>query len=97
MPLTKIKDHTTINQNFVVFPHYLSLNCASLEFKNTLREEYINSPYSANILTSTMESYLKTDSVDNTLWNQGNQYLDVVAESRGMGDWKTIFNYDYKY
>ena len=97
MPLTKIKDHTTINQNFVVFPHYLSLNCASLEFKNTLREQYINSPYSANILTSTMESYLKTDSIDNTLWNQGNQYLDVVAESRGMGDWKTIFNYDYKY
>jgi len=97
LPLTKIKEHTTINQNFVVFPHYLSLNCASLDFKNQLRDTYINSKYASNILTSTMESYLKTESIDNTLWNQGQDYLDVVSDSRGMNNWREIFNYDYRY
>jgi len=97
IPLTKIKEHTTINQNFVVFPHYLSLNCASLEFKNQLRDTYINSKYAREIMTLTMDSYLNTSPVDDKLWNQGQEYLDVVATSRGMGDWKTLFNYDYRF
>jgi MoaA/NifB/PqqE/SkfB family radical SAM enzyme len=97
LPLTKIKEHTTINQNFVVFPHYLSLNCASLAFKNQLRDTYINSEHASNILTPTMESYLKTESIDDTLWNQGQDYLDVVSETRNMGNWRKIFNYDYKF
>ena len=58
---------------------------------------YINSKYASNILTSTMESYLKTESIDDILWNQGQDYLDVVSDSRGMGNWREIFNYDYKY
>jgi MoaA/NifB/PqqE/SkfB family radical SAM enzyme len=97
LPLTTLKDYTTINQNFVVFPNYLSLNCASLDFKNNLREMYINSKYSSEILTPTMESYLTTASHDDVIWNQGQSYLTEVSNTRGMGDWKTIFNYDYKY
>ena len=58
---------------------------------------YINSKYSSEILTPTMESYLTTASHDDVIWNQGQSYLTEVSNTRGMGDWKTIFNYDYKY
>lgn len=87
----------TINQNFVVFPEYLSLNCASREFKDNLLKLYEGSKHRDRILTDTMMSYLRTDSEDDKLWNQGMQYLDVVSKTRKMGPWRDIFNYDYRY
>lgn len=97
VPLTKLKEHTTINQNFIVFPEYLSLNCASKEFKHGLLEKYEESKYSNWILTETMKSYLRVtpDSADN--WENGNKYLDRVQLSRKMGSWKEIFNYAYRF
>lgn len=97
IPITKIKKYTTINQNFVVFPNYLSLNSASINFKQNLRELYLSGQYAEQILTPTMESYLKTDCADDILWNQGIKYLEVVSKTRKMGNWKNIFNYDYKF
>jgi len=97
VPITKIKRYTTINQNFVVFPHYLSLNCASLRFKQELRDLYMSSKHADRILTPTMESYLKTEPKDHVTWNQGLRYLNVIGETRKMGNWKDIFNYDYKF
>jgi MoaA/NifB/PqqE/SkfB family radical SAM enzyme len=86
---------TTINQNFVVFPHYMSLNCAPLDFKQKLRVKYQQSKYSNLILTKTMKSYLRTIPTDLNLWSQGTQYLDVVQDYRKMGNWREIFNYEY--
>jgi hypothetical protein len=97
VPLTKLKPHTTINQNFIVFPDYLSLNCASKEFKQGLSDIYEQSSYSNYILTETMKSYLRFSPDSSEQWNNGNKYLDVVQLSRKMGPWKDIFNYDYRY
>lgn len=97
LPITEIKPFTTINQNFVVFPNYLSLNSASLRFKQELREMYLSSKYRSHILTDTMESYLKVEPEGHILWSQGIKYLDVVANSRKMGNWRQIFNYEYKF
>jgi len=97
VPLTKLKPHTTINQNFIVFPEYLSLNCASNNFKNELKELYAESPYSNWILTETMKSYLRAETENDERWNQGNKYLDIVQLSRKMGPWKDIFNYAYRF
>lgn len=97
VPLTKIKPHTTINQNFIVFPEYLSLNCASSKFKERLLVEYENSKYADWILTETMKSYLRVSPESDENWLRGNKYLDVVQLSRKMGPWKEIFNYDYQY
>ena len=96
-PIAQIKPHTTINQNFVVFPHYLSLNCASDEFKEGLYDLYFDSKHKDKILTCTMESYLNTSTKDDTLWNQGIQFLDQVSETRKMGNWRDIFNYEYRF
>ena len=97
IPLTELKPYTTINQNFVVFPEYLSLNCASKEFKTGLIERYEDSKYSKWILTETMKSYLRVVPEDDDLWQKGNKYLDLVQLSRKMGKWKDIFDYDYRY
>lgn len=97
VPLTKLKPHTTINQNFIVFPEYLSLNCASKKFKDDLVERFEDSKYSNWILTETMKSYLRVSPQNDTLWNNGNKYLDVVQLSRKMGPWKNIFDYDYRF
>ena len=97
VPLTELKAHTTINQNFIVFPEYLSLNCASKEFKQGLLEVYETSKYSNWILTETMKSYLRVSPESDDLWQKGNKYLDVVQLSRKMGNWKDIFDYDYRY
>lgn len=97
VPLTKLKPHTTINQNFIVFPEYLSLNCASKKFKQDLTERFESSQYSNWILTETMKSYLRVSPDDDTLWQNGNKYLDVVQLSRKMGSWKEIFEHDYRF
>lgn len=97
VPLTEIKQHTSINQNFIVFPEYLSLNCASKQFKDNLMEIYQNSKYSNWLLTETMKSYLRSEPENDDLWIKGNKYLDVVQLSRKMGPWKAIFEHDYKF
>lgn len=97
VPLTNLKEHTTINQNFIVFPEYLSLNCASKEFKDELLQKYEESKYSNWILTETMKSYLRVAPESEENWNNGNKYLDRVQLSRKMGPWKEIFEYDYQY
>ena len=97
VPLTKLKPHTTINQNFIVFPDYLSLNCASKQFKQDLSTVYEESQYRDYILTETMKSYLRFSPDSSEQWNNGNKYLDVVQLSRKMGSWKDIFDYDYRF
>lgn len=95
LPFINNNPKVTINQNFVVFPHYMSLNCAPMEFKSRLRAKYEQSPHANWILSPTMQSYLKTLPNDNNLWKQGIEYLNVVQEYRKMGDWRQVFKYDY--
>jgi len=97
VPMIKKKERAVINQNFVVFPHYLSLNCASLEFKKELLEIYSKSKHKDLILSQTMLSYLKNEPLNDILWNQGIEFLDVVSKSRNMENWRSIFNHDYKF
>jgi len=97
LPIIEIKPFTTINQNFVVFPHYLSLNCASLKFKQELRELYLSSKNGKHILTPNMESYLSVEPEGHLLWSQGIKFVDSVSKTRKMGDWRKIFNYEYKF
>lgn len=94
LPLVKIKHNTHIVQNFLVFPHYLSLNCASLEFKTKLKELYKTSKHRDDILTVNMVSYLNSPETNKELWDQGIQFLNSVSKTRRM-NWREVFNYDY--
>ena len=87
----------TINQNFLVFPHYLSLNCASVEWKQNLKQHLQTSKYAQQILTPTMISYLDAKDENELLWNQGMKFLDTVEGTRKLGPWRDIFSYDYKF
>lgn len=95
VPIIKQKEHSTINQNFVTFPDYLSLNCASREFKEKLHNEFKESKWAHRILTATMKSYLESQEEDELRWQQGIQFCDVVSKTRAP--WREVFNYDYQY
>ena len=97
IPITKRKPLSTVNQNILVFPNYLSLNCASKKFKQKLYDIYMESRYAPRILTPTMISYLESEEENETFWDQGLQYMDTVSKSRNMGNWKEIFDYVYEY
>lgn len=97
VPMINKKKRAVINQNFVVFPNFLSLNCASIEFKKELKNIYSKSKHKDLILSQTMLSYLNHESENDILWKEGIEFLDTVSDSRNMGDWKKIFNHEYKY
>jgi|TARA_B110000914_G_C15512730_1_gene471659 organic radical activating enzyme len=87
----------TINQNMLVFPHYLSLNCASIEWKQKVKTHLEQSEYKHQILTPTLTSYLDAKEESKFLWDQGMTFLDEVEKTRKMGPWKDIFNYEFKF
>jgi len=97
VPIISKRRGFSINQNFIVFPEFLSLNCASKEFKQSLLELYNNAKHKDRILTKTMLSYLNTSSNSKVIWDQGIKFLDTIEKSRNMGSWKEIFNYDYRF
>jgi MoaA/NifB/PqqE/SkfB family radical SAM enzyme len=97
VPMISKRRGYSINQNFLVFPEFLSLNCASYEFKQKLLDLYNNSKHKDRILTKTMLSYLNSRPESDTIWNQGLKFLDTVEKTRNMGSWKEIFTHDYKF
>ena len=44
-----------------------------------------------------MLSYLDAKDQNEFLWNQGIKFLDTVEETRKMGPWRDIFDYEYKW
>jgi MoaA/NifB/PqqE/SkfB family radical SAM enzyme len=94
VPIINQKKGTTINQNFIVFPHYLSLNCAPVKFKENLHQHLKKSKYKDQILSPTMISYLNQKEGNNSLWNEGLKFIDVVSKTRNM-NWREVFNYEY--
>jgi MoaA/NifB/PqqE/SkfB family radical SAM enzyme len=96
IPIINQKKRATINQNFIVFPHYLSLNCASTKFKEDLYKHFENSKYKEHILSPTMISYLKQKEEYDMLWNEGIRFVDTVETTRDM-NWREVFNYDYRF
>jgi len=94
VPIISKKKYYSINQNFVVFPYYLSLNCTSKKFKDNLLNLYTKSKHSNRILSKTMLSYLKVIPDNNELWDQGIKYMDLVEQYRSM-KWREVFDYEY--
>lgn len=93
IPMTNLKKGTRINQNFLSFPHYLSVNSASIEWKQRLLSEFKHAKNKQHILSQNMVSYLNSNTEDHTLWQQGVKFMDTVSKSRG--NWKEVFDYHY--
>ena len=93
LPIIKQKEHSTINQNFVTFPHYLSVNCMPYEWKQKIKSEFENSRHAKHILTPTMVSYLDSKESNPELLKQGKQFCDAVSKNRE--DWREVFPYGY--
>jgi len=93
LPIIQQKEHSTINQNFVTFPGYLSVNAAPKEWKQKVHEQFKQSKHAKHILTPTMVSYLEADEESELLYNQGKLFADTVSKERD--DWREVFNYEY--
>ncbi len=93
LPIIAQKEHSTINQNFVTFPGYLSVNAAPKEWKQKIHEKFKNSRHAKHILTPTMVSYLEADEENELLYNQGKMFCDSVSKERDS--WKEVFPYEY--
>ena len=95
LPIVQQKEHSTINQNFVTFPNYLSVNCASKRFKQEIHEKFKKSRHAKHILTPTMVSYLEADEEDEVMWNNGMKFADTVSKQRD--NWREVFDYEYRF
>ena len=95
LPIIQQKEHSTINQNFVTFPNYLSVNCASKRFKQEIHEKFKKSRHAKHILTPTMVSYLEADEEDEVMWNNGMKFADTVSKQRD--NWREVFDYEYRF
>lgn len=93
LPIIEQKEHSTINQNFVTFPHYLSVNCMPYEWKQKIKSEFENSRHAKHILTPTMVSYLDSKESNPELLKQGKQFCDAVSKNRE--NWREVFPYGY--
>ena len=93
LPIIEQKEHSTINQNFVTFPGYLSVNAAPKEWKQKVHEQFKQSRHAEHILTPTMVSYLEADEESELLYNQGKMFCDSVSKERD--NWREVFDYDY--
>ena len=93
LPIIEQKEHSTINQNFVTFPHYLSVNCMPLEWKQKVKCMFLDSKHRKHLLTSTMNSYLDSKEENPLLLKQGKQFCDVVSKQRD--NWREVFPYEY--
>lgn len=94
LPITNMKNNTTINQNFLTFPPYLSINCTPLSFKQKILRQFEQSKYNEHILTDNMKAYLNSKETSPELYLQGTRFMEEVSKTR-KADWKQIFNYDY--
>jgi len=94
LPIKQMKKHTNINQNFLTFPSYLSINCAPIEFKQKLLNQFEKSKYKKHILSPNMRAYLNSKETSPLLWEQGHSFMEEVSKTRGAY-WKDIFTYDY--
>jgi len=94
LPIKQMKKHTSINQNFLTFPSYLSINCAPIEFKQKILKQFEKSKYKNYILSPNMMAYLNSKETSPLLWEQGHSFMKEVSKTRGT-HWKDIFTYDY--
>lgn len=94
LEMKKHKKYFSINQNFLTFPPYLSINCAPVEFKQKMLKQFENSKYKKEILTENMIAYLTSTESSEEHWSQGFRYMEEVSKTRGT-HWKDIFTYDY--
>ena len=53
--------------------------------------------FRVEILTPNMMSYLDAKDENEFLWNQGMKFLYTVEETRKLGPWRDIFDYEYKW
>lgn len=94
LPIKKLKKHTSINQNFLTFPPYLSINCLPIEMKQNILKSFESSRHKQYLLSDNMRAYLNSSETSPEVYEQGKKFMDEVSKTRGS-DWKKVFKYDY--